>query len=120
MCSFTAKGFSLCLETAALMKEKILFAETNIRMRGAVSLETGRDAAFEFELLAESYRDTANVAVQALADDDAFARAGWGSIAFRAFPVIFLYRQALELLVKSIIVAGTPLLEFHGDSIDIG
>lgn len=101
-------------------KTRLLFEETDIRLLGAVSLETGRDAAFEFELLAESYHLTANAAVEALAANDSFQRAGWGSIAFRAFPVIFLYRQALELTVKAIIISGAPLAEYHGDKIDRG
>jgi hypothetical protein len=98
---------------------KILFGETDIRIRGAVSLETGRDATYEFELLAESYHQTANVAVEALAKDERFESMGWGSVSFRAFPVVFLYRQALELLIKGIIVAGAPMVELDGGDVDM-
>lgn len=101
------------------MRKKLLFEETDIRIHGAVSLETGRCTVYEFELLAESYRETANRSVEALAKDDVFLSRGYGSIAFRVFPIIFLYRQSLELTVKAIILAGAPLVEYHGDPVDL-
>lgn len=33
---------------------------------------------------------------------------------FEATPIVFLYRHALELYFKALVLAGTPLLEFRG------
>lgn len=102
------------------MRRKLLFERTDVRIQGTVSLETGRDTIYEFELLSDSYRETANRAVEALATDAAFLNRGYGSASFRAFPVIFLYRQALELILKAIIVAGAPAIECERRDIDVG
>jgi hypothetical protein len=101
------------------VKRKLLFEDADVRIQGTVELETGRSTIYEFELLAESYRETANRAVEALASDEAFLNRGYGSIAFRAWPIIFLYRQALELTLKAIIIAGAPMIEYHGGEIDM-
>lgn len=93
------------------MISKMLFTRTPHPAGGSVYLQTGWMPAFEFELLSEAYHSAANACVEALAKDDTFFRAGSGSTAFRALPVIFLYRQALELLLKAIIHTGSSLLD---------
>jgi hypothetical protein len=95
------------------VKSRRLFDNDDHPAGGNIYLQTGRMPAFEFELLSDAYRETAAVAVQALARDENFIRARAGSTAFRALPVIFLYRQALELLLKSIILTGACLLDSH-------
>lgn len=93
------------------VNKRRLFENADHPAGGGIYLQTGRMPPFEFELLSDAYRETAAVAVQALARDDRFIRARAGSTAFRALPVIFLYRQALELLLKSIILTGSCVLD---------
>src|SRR5438045_3502838 len=101
------------------MKRKTLFKDTDIRIAGSVSLQNGWIAAVEFGMLAESYREAAQAAVNALADDGVFTHSISTAQGFRAYPAIFLYRQALELTLKGILVAGSDLVEYEGGAIDL-
>lgn len=101
------------------MKKKTLFKDTDIRIAGSVSLQNGWITAAEFGMLAESYREAAQAVVNTLADDEVFTHSISLRQGIRAYPVFFLYRQALELTVKGIIVAGMELVEFQGESIDM-
>ncbi|MGA8807397.1 MAG: hypothetical protein WB973_05925 [Thermoanaerobaculia bacterium] len=101
------------------MKAKTLFKETDIRIAGSVALQNGFISAAEFGMLAESYREAAQAVVNTLAEDEVFTHSISLRQGIRAYPVFFLYRQALELTVKGIIVAGMDLVEFQGESIDV-
>jgi hypothetical protein len=97
------------------MKEKTLFKDSDIRIGGSVTLKNGWDAAIEFGILAEAYRESAQATVSALAADDVFSRLISAHQSFRAYPVFFLYRQALELTLKGIILAGADLIALEGE-----
>src|ERR1044071_2561543 len=102
------------------VKKRRLFENDDHSAGGGIYLQTGRmPPPFEFELLSDAYRETAAVAVQALAHDEMFIRAGAGSTAFRALSVIFLYRQALELILKSIILTGARVLDAEEAALQI-
>ncbi|HEY2324755.1 MAG TPA: hypothetical protein VGJ82_17990 [Thermoanaerobaculia bacterium] len=101
------------------MKKKTLFKETDIRIPGSVALQNGWMTAAEFGMLAESYREAAQAVVNALSEDEVFASSMSLRQGIRAYPVFFLYRQALELTLKGIIVAGIELVEHGGGKIDL-
>ncbi len=101
------------------MKRKMLFKDTDIRVAGSVTLHNGWIVAVEFGMMAEAYRGAAQAAVNALAEDEVFTHSISTAQGFRAYPAIFLYRQALELTLKGIIVAGSELVEYNGGEIDL-
>ncbi|HEX7151291.1 MAG TPA: hypothetical protein VF618_07365 [Thermoanaerobaculia bacterium] len=101
------------------MSRKTLFKDTDIRIAGSVALQNGWIAAVEFGMMAEAYREAAQAAVNALSEDEVFTHSISTAQGFRAYPVIFLYRQALELTLKGIIVAGSELMAYQGSEIDL-
>ncbi|HEX7154376.1 MAG TPA: hypothetical protein VF618_23020 [Thermoanaerobaculia bacterium] len=101
------------------MKKKALFKDADIRTPGSIDLQNGWNEAVEFGMMAEAYREAAQAAVNALADDEIFPGSISSAQSFRAYPVFFLYRQALELTLKGIILAGKDLLEYEGEEIDL-
>jgi hypothetical protein len=101
------------------MKKKTIFKDTDIRIAGSVDLQNGWSAAVEFGMMAAAYRQAALAAVNALSSDDIFQRSISTAESFRAYPVFFLYRQALELTLKGIILAGQDLVEYQGGEIDL-
>jgi hypothetical protein len=106
------------VHTGGRMK-KMLFKDTDIRLAGSISLRNGWIAAVEFGMMAEAYREAAQAAVNALSEDEIFTHSSSTAQGFRAYPVIFLYRQALELTLKGIIVAGSDLVEYEGGEINL-
>jgi hypothetical protein len=83
-----------------------LFAECDIFAPGSVNLRFGSESELEFGLLARTYQEAARALVHALECDTGFQRAGCATEMARVFPVIHLYRHALELALKGVILAG--------------
>lgn len=63
--------------------------------------------------MAEAYREAAQAAVNALAADEIFPASISTAQSFQAYPVFFLYRQALELTLKGIIRPGRSRWRRH-------
>lgn len=101
------------------MKIRTLFKDTDVRIAGSVALQNGWDAAVEFGMLADSYREAAQAVVNTLSADGVFPQSISTGNSFRAYPAFFLYRQALELTLKGIIVAGSELMEYEGRPVDM-
>ena len=101
------------------MKKLVLFKESDIRIAGSVDLWNGRDAAVEFGMYAENFQAAARALVHELMEDASFMRCGASSAAsFRAYPAFYLYRHALELALKGIIVAGSDYLAYEGEAVN--
>lgn len=101
------------------VKRKTVFKDADMRDVGSVTLQNGWDAAYEFGLLSRCYHEAACAAVEALSKNEYFMQSMSTNASFRAFPVIFLYRQALELALKGVIVAGEDMLVVHGVPLDL-
>lgn len=68
----------------------------------------------EFSFFAQAFHLTAREAVSALRQDRHFGLYGAPHDDFRAYPIIFMYRHALELYMKAVILVGAPMLSVHG------
>lgn len=96
-------------------KDRVLFALPKPRGQnpGRVILNWSGDPLRDLERVAERYRSVARRHLNHLkADRPRGLRAG---DEFEAYPVVFLYRQALELSFKAIILAGAVLLRDEGE-----
>jgi hypothetical protein len=100
------------------MKKPVLFKESDIRIAGSVDLWNGWDTAVEFGMYAENFQAAARALVHELMDDPSFMRGASSAASFRAYPAFYLYRHALELALKGIIVAGSDLLAYEGDGVN--
>jgi hypothetical protein len=100
------------------MKKRVLFKDSDIRIAGSVDLWNGWDAAVEFGMYAENFQAAARALVHELMDDDTFMRGASSAASFRAYPAFYLYRHALELALKGIIVAGSDLLAYQGGGVN--
>lgn len=100
------------------MKKKVLFKESDIRIPGSVDLWNGWDAAVEFGMYAENFQAAARALVHELMADETFMRSTSARASFRAYPVFYNYRHALELALKGIIVAGSEILEYNGEPVN--
>jgi hypothetical protein len=100
------------------MKKRVLFKDSDIRIAGSVDLWNGWDAAVEFGMYAENFQAAARALVHELMDDDTFMRGASSAASFRAYPAFYLYRHALELALKGIIVAGSDLLAYQGEGVN--
>ena len=68
----------------------------------------------EFTFFAEAFHKVAQETVAALQKNHLFGLNGSPVEDFRAYPVVFLYRHALELYMKAVILIGAPMLAVQG------
>ncbi len=95
------------------MKKKRLFVDRS-RPHGTVVLNWHGAPEREFTFFAEAFHLVAQDAVAALKKNPHFNLYGSPVEDFRAYPVVFLYRHALELYMKAVILVGTPMLTIKG------
>lgn len=81
---------------------------------GTVILNWTGDVVYEFDRMARAFHATAREAADRLKQNSAIGVDGWPPHDFLAYPVAFLYRHALELHMKAVILAGAPVFEFRG------
>jgi hypothetical protein len=93
--------------------KKRLFAD-NGRPHGTVVLNWHGTPEREFSYFAEAFHLVAQDAAAALRQDPHFGLDGIPIDDFRAYPVVFLYRHALELYMKAVILVGSPMLRIKG------
>lgn len=95
------------------MTKKRLFVD-NGRPHGTVILNWHGTPEREFSYFAEAFRLVAKEAVTALRQSPHFGLYRIPIDDFRAYPVVFLYRHALELYMKAVILVGSPMLDTKG------
>jgi hypothetical protein len=95
------------------MKKKSLFVDKG-RPHGTVVLNWHGSPEREFRFFAEAFRLVAQEAVAALRNNPRFGLCGSPLDDFRTYPVVFLYRHALELYMKAVILVGSPMLGVKG------
>jgi hypothetical protein len=95
------------------MKKKRLFLDKG-RPHATVVLNWHGTPEREFTFFAESFHLAAREAVAALRQNPYFGLDGIPTEDFRAYPVVFLYRHALELFMKAVILVGSPMLVIKG------
>lgn len=95
------------------MADRVLFRlpEHGWRSPGRVMLNWSNDPIKDLEWIAESYQKVANERVQAIIDTRHRIPAG---DEFEAYPIVFLYRQAFELIMKAVVFAGAVALREDG------
>jgi hypothetical protein len=89
------------------LKKKRLFVDKGLP-NSTVYLNWHDTPEKEFTFFAEAFYKVAQEVVAALRQNNLF-----GTIPiedFRAYPVVFLYRHALELYMKAVILVGAPML----------
>lgn len=77
---------------------------------GMVVLNWQESAKDEIRFVAAAYHQVAREAIAALRGNSCFGTDGIPIEDFRAYPIVFLYRHALELHMKAVILAGAPML----------
>lgn len=95
-------------------KKNRLFADSEIP-HGIVVLNWHGQSEEEFKLFAKAYHQTAKEAIDRLREKKQFGLFGNPIDDFLAYPVVFLYRHALELNMKAVILAGTPMVQIRGE-----
>ncbi len=91
------------------MKKKRIFVDRG-SPHGTVVLNWHGTPEREFTFIAEAFHKVAQEAVAALRQNHLFGLNGSPIEDFRAYPVVFLYRHALELYMKAVILIGSPML----------
>ena len=93
-------------------KPRVLFKLPNRRGQpGHVILNWSGDPIGDLDRVAEAYRVVAHDRVEALR---AHRRFLGGGLEWEVYPIVFLYRQAFELTLKAIILAGAVFLRDIG------
>lgn len=92
------------------MKKKKLFNKNGYQSRTVV-LNLHDTPEEEFTLYAEAYHIVAKEAVATLQKNHLNGHHRSPIDDFRAYPVVFLYRHALELYMKAVILAAAPMLK---------
>lgn len=100
-------------ERESVVKKKRLFVDKGCP-HGTVVLNWHGTPEREFNFVAEAFHLVAQEAVAALRQKPHFGLEGNPIEDFRAYPVAFLYRHALELHMKAVILVGSPMLAIKG------
>jgi hypothetical protein len=90
-----------------------VFRDTG-RRRGTVILNWRGTPLKEFLYIAEAFHDEAREAVKRLKRIRRFGLDGLPIDDFKAYPVIFFYRHALELSMKAVMLAADDMLSLRG------
>lgn len=91
-------------------RDRVLFRRPSPPSRGWVRLNWSRDPLTELDLIADSYRAVADHRIALLESQHSL----YAGDEFEAYPVVFLYRHALELRLKAIVLAGSVFLREEG------
>lgn len=96
-----------------MAKTRVLFRSPahGWRSPGRVMLSWSKDPTKDLEWIAEAYQKVAHERVQVLVCQGRGLR---GADELEAYPIVFLYRQALELTLKAIVFAGSVALREDG------
>lgn len=100
-------------EGRIVVRKKHLFVD-NGRPHGTVVLNWHGTSERDFTEFAEAFHVVAKESVAALRKKPQFGLYGNPAEDFRAYPVVFLYRHALELYMKAVLLVGSPMLSIKG------
>jgi hypothetical protein len=103
------------LLNGGVLKKKRLFVDKG-KPHGTVVLNWHGTPEQEFTYLAEAFHIVAKDAVATLRQDPHFGLHGLPLKDFQAYPIVFLYRHALELYMKAVILIGSPMLSIKGEA----
>ncbi len=97
------------------MKEvkKRLFVD-NRRHHGTVVLNWVGTPEREFTWYGEAFHEAGKALVEQLKNDPRFGLDGPPPDSFKAVPVVYMYRHAMELYLKGVILAGAEILPLRG------
>lgn len=70
----------------------------------------------EYTWYAEAFHEAGRALVKQLKDDPQFGLGGYPPDSFKALPIVYLYRQAMELYLKGIMLAGEAILPLRGQA----
>jgi hypothetical protein len=80
------------------------------RNHGTVVLNPALIPSAEFTFYGNAFHDAGKALVQELKNDERFGLCDLSLNSFKALPILYMYRHALELYLKGIIVAGAGVL----------
>lgn len=101
--------------------KKKLFEKKTASDHGTVTFNSFGTPHEELSFYASAFQDAARHLAQRLRDDSRFGAHGYPIDWFKAAPIVFTYRHALELQLKSVIKEGSAILPLRGEpSIDDG
>jgi hypothetical protein len=92
---------------------KRLFVDNN-QAHGTVVLNSVGAPEREFTWYGEAFHQAGKLLVEELEKDPRFGLHGFPPDWSRALPIVYMYRHALELYLKGIIVAGRDVLPLRG------
>ena len=95
-------------------KKRVLFKEPvgGWRNPGRMLMNWSGDPIRDLEMMARSYQQVAHDRVEKLRSQRGGMRP---ADSFEAYPIVFLYRQAFELVLKAIVFAGSVALKDMGE-----
>lgn len=93
---------------ATMAKRKMLFVDKG--EHGTVVLNWHGTPQEEFTYFAEAFHDVARSTAEELSKNPRFGLHGIPMEDFKAYPVVYMYRHALELHMKAVILAGSMML----------
>jgi len=97
----------------AVLRKKHLFVDDG-EPHGTVVLNWHGTPEEEFTYFAEAFHIVAKEAAAKLRENPRFGLHGFPLDDFQAYPIVFLYRHALELYMKAVILTGGPMLIVKG------
>jgi hypothetical protein len=100
-------------QTTAMRKKSKLFVD-NRQPSGMIVLNWHGSPEWEFIYFAEAFHIIAKDAAAALRQIPNFGLHGSPIDHFRAYPIVFLYRHALELYMKAVIREGAQMVKIKG------
>ncbi len=107
-----------CKEKHSMKKR--LFVKTKSHQHGEVSLNWVGTPEHEFTWYGEAFHKSGKVLVEQLKNNDNFNLHSISTDSFMAVPIVYMYRHAMELYLKGIIIAGKDILPFRSqEKIDL-
>lgn len=101
------------VEQIGMKNKRRLFVDKG-EPHGTVVLNCNGALEREFTYFAEAFHAAGRDAVANLRQNPRFGLHGIPIEDFKAYPVVFLYRHALELYLKALILVGAPMLAIKG------
>ncbi len=95
--------------------KKCLFVDGS-RGHGAVVLNWVGTPEREFTWYGEAFHEAGKSLVEQLRNDQRFGLGGPPPNSFKAVPIVYMYRHAMELYLKGVILAGAEVLPLRGNA----
>src|SRR5260370_40504105 len=96
--------------------QKRLFRRVGRKNHGAVVLNWVGTPEREYTWYGEAFHEAGRSLVEQLKNDPQFGLGGFPPDSFKAVPIVHLYRHAMELYLKGIVLMGGAILPLRGQT----